>query len=262
MVELRQWFESHPKVLALRNKMRTRFQVRVDTTPVHTHFFSIIYLVVAAIVFWSLMYGIFWRAPRPFPEAALVSVERGHTLSQVANSFQEQRVIRSAFWMKAFIFITGGERRVIAGDYYFPEPISIFTVIRQVHKGQFGLVPIRVTIQEGLSSYDIAEILDKQLPAFDASTFLEEVDDNGYEGTLFPDTYFFLPNTKASEVILTMRENFARQINPFQADIEKSERSLDDLVIMASIIEGEANHKLEDKRIVSGILWNRRIRIR
>jgi UPF0755 protein len=254
---LKQRFESHPRIVAIRDRVRTRFHVRVDTTPVHTHFFSIIYYLFAVILLWSIAYGFFWRAPGDFPEAALVSIERGETLSQVAHSFEEQKVVRSSFWMKLFVRLTGGERRVIAGDYYFPEPVNIFSVIKQIHKGQFGLVPIRVTVQEGLSSYDIAAILDKDLPVFDAGDFLEEVDDNNYEGTLFPDTYFFLPNTKASAVILTMRENFARQISTYKEDIEKSGRPLDELVIMASIIEGESSHNLDDKRVVSGILWNR-----
>lgn len=254
---LKSKFETHPRIIAIRDKVRGRFHLRIDTTLLHTYFFTIVYCLFTIILLWSFAYGFFWRAPRPFPDAALVSVERGETLSQVANSFEEQRVIRSAFWMKLFVFLSGGEKRVIAGDYYFPEPLSVFAVIKQIHKGQFGLVPLRVTIQEGLSSYEIAEILDKQLPVFDANDFLEEVDDNGYEGTLFPDTYFFLPNTKASDVILTMRENFARQIAPYKEDIDKSKRALEDLVIMASIVEGEANHKIEDKRIVAGILWNR-----
>ena len=81
--------------------------------------------------------------------------------------------------------------------------------------------------------------------------------DNNYEGYLFPDTYFLSPNIKAGDLILMMRENFARQIQPFEGDILKSKRTLNDIVIMASIIEKEANGSLETKRIVSGILWKR-----
>jgi UPF0755 protein len=54
-----------------------------------------------------------------------------------------------------------------------------------------------------------------------------------------------------------MRENFARQTQDYQEDILKSKKSLNDIVIMASIIEEEANGSLESKRIVSGILWKR-----
>jgi UPF0755 protein len=103
----------------------------------------------------------------------------------------------------------------------------------------------------------MAEIFEKELPAFSSEDFTNEVKDNNYEGFLFPDTYFLTPNTKAGDVILMMRENFARQIEPYQEDIFKSKRSMDQIVIMASIIEEEANSSLESKRIVSGILWKR-----
>jgi len=95
------------------------------------------------------------------------------------------------------------------------------------------------------------------LPSFSSEAFLSEVANNNYEGSLFPDTYFFMPNTKASDVILTMRENFARQIKPFEEDIVKSEKDVDEIIIMASIIEGEANQQIEAKRIIGGILWKR-----
>ena len=67
----------------------------------------------------------------------------------------------------------------------------------------------------------MAEILTKELPAFKADDFEDEILDNNYEGYLFPDTYFFMPNTRASDVILMMRENFARQIEKYQPDILK-----------------------------------------
>ena len=126
-----------------------------------------------------------------------------------------------------------------------------------LHKGKFGLIAKKITIPEGTSSYEIAEILERELPAFNAKDFINEVEDNKYEGYLFPDTYFLTPNTKSSEVIFMMRENFARQIQEYQGDILKSQKMLSDIVIMASIIEEEANGTLESKRVVSGILWKR-----
>jgi UPF0755 protein len=255
ILNLKQGFESNSKVLKLREILTARR--RLDFSYFRAHFFNIIYISAAILLVWSVAYGMFWRAPRPFPPNALVSIERGESLGQIADSFEKEKVVQSSFWMKVFVKLSGGEKRVIAGDYYFPEPLSIFSVVRQIHRGQFGLVPIRVTIPEGLSSYDIASQLTKQLPAFDPSKFLEEVDSNNYEGMLFPDTYFFLPNTKADEVILTMRENFARQVNRYKEDIDKSGKPIEDLIIMASIIEDEANNNIEAKRIVSGILWKR-----
>jgi len=198
-----------------------------------------------------------WRSPRPFPEQALVTIERGESLSQITDSFKQKGVVRSSFWLKTFIIILGGEKKVIAGDYYFPNAVSIFKVAKMLHNGEFGLIAKKITLPEGTSSVQMAEILVKELPAFRAEDFINEVKGNNYEGYLFPDTYFLTPNTRAGDMILMMRENFARQIQTYEEDILKSQKSLNDIVIMASIIENEANGTLESKRIVSGILWKR-----
>lgn len=242
---------SHVRLIAWRNRV-AKVLLFLDN-----HIFKITAAVFLLLVLFGSFYLFSWRSPRPFPEQALVTVERGESLTQVANSLKEKGVIRSAFWLKVFIVILGGDKRVIAGDYYFPNAVSLFGVADMIHGGKFGLIAMKVTIPEGTSSFEIAKILEKQLPAFNSKDFEDEVLKNNYEGYLFPDTYFFMPNTKASDVILMMRENFARQIETYQEDILKSKRTLDEIVTMASIIESEANGSLESKRIVSGILWKR-----
>lgn len=221
------------------------------------HLLKIVGYAVIALFIYTSFYTLFWRSPRPFPEQALVTIERGESLFQIANSFEQKKVVRSGFWLKTFIFILGGEKRVIAGDYYFPSAVSVFKVAKMIHKGEFGLIAKKITIPEGSSSFEIAEILKNNLPMFSVEDFENEVLDNNYEGFLFPDTYFFMPNTRASDVILMMRENFARQIEKYQPDILKFKKPLNEVITMASIIEDEANGTLESKRIISGILWKR-----
>jgi UPF0755 protein len=221
------------------------------------HFWRIASSVAVGIFVFILFYGLFWRAPRPFPKQALVSIERGETLSEIANSLEQNGVIMSDFWLKSFVMLWGGQRGIVAGDYYFPKALSVFSVAKKISKGEFGIIAIKITLPEGLSSYEMADILSKQLPAFNPDDFLKEVGDNNYEGYLFPDTYFFTPNTKANDVILTMRENFVRQIKTYEEDMVKSGKTLSDIVIVASIIEDEANNSLDSKRVVSGILWKR-----
>lgn len=221
------------------------------------HIFRILFGIVVFLSFFSSFYLFSWRSPRPFPDQALITVERGEPLSQITSSFEERGVVISSLWLRFFVTVLGGQNKVIAGDYYFPEAKNVFSVAWMLHRGQFGLIPIKVTIPEGTSSFDIANMLKDKLPAFDPKDFVDKVDKGNYEGYLFPDTYFFMPNAKADDVILTMRENFARQIEQYQSDIEKIGKPMDQIITMASIIEGEANGSLESKRIVSGILWKR-----
>lgn len=242
---------THPKVIMWRLRL-------FGMNPfLGSHLLKIVGIITLVLFFYVCIYILAWRSPRPFPEQALVSVERGASLSQIAISFKEQGVVLSSFWLKAFIILWGGEKNVIAGDYYFPKAVSVFRVAEMLHKGDFGLIARRVTIPEGTSSVEMAEILKNNLIRFNPKDFVDEVINNNYEGYLFPDTYFFMPNTNSSDVILMMRENFTRQTKQYEADVLKFEKPLNQIVIMASIIEDEANRTLESKRIVSGILWKR-----
>src|SRR3989344_2967388 len=214
----------HLRLIAWRDRV-TKVLLFLDN-----HFIRAISAVFLSLVLFGVLYFFAFRSPKPFPEQALITIERGESLSQIANSFEEKKGVRSGLWLKTFIFILGGEKRVIAGDYYFPEATS---------------------------SIEIGKILEKELPTFNTKDFVAEVSDNNYEGYLFPDTYFLMPNTKASDLILMMRENFARQIKTYEEDVLKFQKPLNEVVTMASIIEDEANGTLESKRIVSGILWKR-----
>ncbi|MCX6701950.1 MAG: endolytic transglycosylase MltG [Candidatus Zambryskibacteria bacterium] len=74
------------------------------------------------------------------------------------------------------------------------------------------------------------------------------------EGYLFPDTYFISKTAKSMDVINMMKENFEVKINSVSG-IATSTHKLKDIIIMASILEGEALPK--DRNIVAGILWKR-----
>jgi len=76
------------------------------------------------------------------------------------------------------------------------------------------------------------------------------------EGYLFPDTYIFPAGATEEDVIKEMEENFAKRILPLQTQIRDFKRPLKDVLIMASLVEGEVR-TTETRRQVSGILWKR-----
>jgi UPF0755 protein len=65
-----------------------------------------------------------------------------------------------------------------------------------------------------------------------------------------------MSNDDENVVIEKMRENFDYRIKSIEQEISGSERSLSDIIIMASILEEEAR-LTETRKIVAGILWKR-----
>lgn len=212
----------------------------------------VIVIVGGALLTLSYIYVV--EPPDDFPIDTLVNVPSGETLTQVSDTLEHSNVIRSALAFRVLVRVIGYERGVRAGDYLFKEPRDIFSVARAMSTGAFGLEPMRIRIPEGATTKDMSAIYGSRLQRFNRENFLAQA--QPMEGFLFPDTYFFMPNATEDSVIQTMRQNFDAKIIDLQPLIEKSGHSLSDIVIMASIIEREARNS-EDRRKISGVLWNR-----
>ncbi len=126
-------------------------------------------------------------------------------------------------------------------------------IARRLHP-ESKAADVRVTLVEGLSSREMGEVLAAQFPNITSDSFRQA--SAGEEGYLFPDTYSFLPDATAQEVVMTMRENFDTRVASITPQIQASGHSLKDIIIMASLIEREGR-TLDEKRMIAGILWNR-----
>jgi UPF0755 protein len=197
-------------------------------------------------------YSAFLSAPETFPEGEMITIEKGETLSGITEQFKGANLIRSPFLFKVFVVLLRGENGVFAGDYFFEKPISVWTLVRRVTSDDHHLIPIAVTVPEGFTIFDIADLFSSGFPRFDRELFVSLAP----EGYLFPDTYLFLPTVKAETVIDVMKDNFLKKTEQLSTLIASSTKSLSDIVSMASIIEKEAR-TLETRRIIAGILWKR-----
>lgn len=112
---------------------------------------------------------------------------------------------------------------------------------------------ILLTIPEGYTVHQIGELFEKA-GLFKKEEFVTLAQNE--EGFLFPDTYRFFKNTTPEKVVEKMKNNFESKIAEFLSEITRQKKSLNDIVIMASIIEKEV-HENKDRVLVSGILWKR-----
>ncbi len=194
------------------------------------------------------------RPPDAFPAGNLVTVASGESLTTIGNDLASQGVIRAPFAFRVLVTLFAGSRGARAGDYLFKEPESIWSIARAISIGAYGLEPLRIRIPEGATVRDMAAIYAPPLQRFDAKAFTAQATPD--EGYLFPDTYYFLPNATAAIVYRTMRENFDAHLDAASTTIAASSHSLQDIVIMASILEREARNT-QDRRMIAGVLWNR-----
>ncbi|MCI0562493.1 MAG: endolytic transglycosylase MltG [Nitrososphaera sp.] len=220
----------------------------------HSNRRTIIVVTLAGLIA-TLVYLFMIRPPDTFPIGALVSVPEGQSLAQIGQTLEDAGVVRSGVAFRLTAVILGKGREMRAGDYVFKEPRGVFSIARAISIGAYGLEPVRIRIHEGATTRQMAVIFGSQLVRFNQANFLAQA--TPMEGYLFPDTYFFLPNATESTVIQTMRQNFDAHIATIDPQIKASGRSLEDIVIMASILEREDSAEGDDRRMIAGVLWNR-----
>ncbi|MFA6459473.1 MAG: endolytic transglycosylase MltG [Candidatus Paceibacterota bacterium] len=193
-------------------------------------------------------------APENFPKNEVVRIEEGSSLNDVAGILEEKSIIRSAFVYKTLVTFQGGSKKILAGDYLFENAESAWKIASRTVNGEQGIPQVKITIPEGMASYDIARLIEKKLPYFDSVEFLRLAKKE--EGRLFPDTYYFFETVTPAEAVTMMTENFERKTKSLSIRVNLFGRPFEDVLKMASIIEREANGS-KDRRIIAGVLWKR-----
>lgn len=216
------------------------------------HIISSILLLGA--LFFVVLYNIGIKAPNSFPVPYSLTIQSGQTLVSVSKKLSDDGVIRSSRVFEILMIMLGNEKRVGEGEYYFETPLSVIEIVMRISGKQFGIEREKVTFPEGFSNTEIVARLQEKLPSFDVDTFKSLIE--GKQGYLFPDTYLFFPSVKPEFVLAALEQNFQKKVAPLAEEIAASGRSLEEILVMASIIEKEAFGK-DDRGMISGILWKR-----
>ena len=176
-------------------------------------------------------------------ENKLFLVEKGDGLFQIAENLEKEGLIKSKFFFDFYVLIKGGQNKLRAGEYFLSPSMNITKIARKIILGE--IAKIIVTIPEGFTVKQIEERLGLKLPGTDL------------EGFLFPDTYQFPLRVSGEEAVKIMRDNFEKKFTPYRNEVSGAGLTTFEIITMASLIEKEVQ-TLEDRQIVSGILWKRR----
>ncbi len=216
---------------------------------------KLLYIVIGLfIVFWWFQRQLFSpvdtdRQPVTF------AIQRSQSFSDILDSLKEKELIRSTSVLSLYARARGLDRNMKAGRFDIDpnfSPVEVLAFLSNPSSGQ-----LTVTIPEGYSIYDIDERL-AELGITQAGEFTAWAKQENAEGMLFPDTYFVTPGDfTAASFGKYMKRTFEQKVvRDLAPDFKESKHSLQEIIIMASILEKEARHA-EDAPIIAGILWKR-----
>ncbi len=209
-------------------------------------------------------------------------VKKGSSLSSISEMLEEQGIIRNKQVFKLYVDFSDNASKLKAGTYMLSPSMSFDDIIYTLRKGMSTDPTGKVTLLEGLSASAFAPELVKNGFLQDEEAYLkmaetgeganitsselkEIVKNNetaaekrkyALEGYLFPDTYEFYKDTDAATVINKQLSRFFEVLtsDDYTRAMDLG-MSIDEVVIMASIIEKEAQP--HDFAKVSAVLHNR-----
>ena len=202
------------------------------------------------------------------------SIKEGEGVNPIASRLDRNGLISHRYWFEIYIWSKNKESNIVVGTYNLSPNMTIPEIVDVITSGKGKKEDQTVTVIEGWDNNQIGEYLagkgisskeeflnegaltEQYRPYF---AFLQGLPkDRTLEGYLFPDTYNVIQGkTTAGQLISKMLSNFDKKLtDSLKEDIKKSKHSLDDIVIMASIIEREVPKEM-DRKIVSGIFWKR-----
>lgn len=225
------------------------------------------------IVFFIAVFLLFlWQiyVPKSFGSSPTVvyTAQRGMGDEDIAIDLERQGIIKNNWFFRLYVVILGNHSKLQAGSYNLSSSMSVARIVKKFVSGD--VVKNTITIVEGWNLQDIGEYLESRklytkaeflAAAKNSDTGFEFLKDKpknlSLEGYLFPDTYQVGEGQIQENLVLNMLSNFDKKLTPdLRQEIKKQNKSIFEIITMASILEKEVQ-SVEDKKIVSGILWKR-----
>ena len=272
-------------------KAQKKEQKYIDSQ--NTRRFRIIWWVSVFLVGLSLaifmMFGVsdMLAMNRPENNTVEISIPENPTLDDVSAELKSKGVIGETVFFNLYAKMTKNEE-FTQGDYNIATNMDYEAIINYLQSMSNRTDTVKVTIPEGLSVVEIADLLVKKGILSDTEHFLElcnsDYFDEDYdfisaiknpkkryyklEGYLFPDTYECYKNERAELTITRMLNDYETRIYNDQNVsgysqavnvrelVKKSGYSMGQILTIASIIQAEAAND-EDMYYISSIIRNR-----
>lgn len=225
-------------------------------------------LLLLALVPVGRMAWSWWKLQRPYQgyegTEKLVTVPSGTAAGQVLQILEREGVLADAKLARTYLIYFMGDPRIQAGEYRFRGPLTTAEVLNMLVEGR--IVTRSVTIIEGLTLEEIADQLARAkfgrrevfLDLMRSPRLIADLDPDApdLEGYLFPETYSFASATREREVVETLVRTFRKRFESDVRPLITGDRTVRQVVTLASIVEKEAQVPSE-RPLIAAVYQNR-----
>lgn len=215
---------------------------------------------------------IFFSANAVVKNSGTFEIASGQSARSVWSSLEEQKFVHGTVGLRYHSWRFGAENAIQAGTYQLEAGEKLGDVVQRFIAGDVLLDELTLTYPEGFTLQQMAArtasrgigteeaFMAAAQPAshVEEFPFLQDIPaGRSLEGYLFPDTYRVFGDDTPEDVIQRLLTNFSQKVtSDLMNEALTQGRTLDEVIIMASIIEREVTSD-DDMAQVSGILWKR-----
>ena len=207
-----------------------------------------------------------------------VTIPEGITLDETADLLYENGIIKYPSIFKIFAGMKDVDTDLFIAGTYKLSPSMNYEQLCWIFTPRKEREIVRLTIPEGSTVNDIIGIFTEagigtregfvdainNVDYTEYFPFLEDVyaactPERVYklEGYLYPDTYDFYSDSKESQIIYKLLENFdAKFSGEMLADAKEAGWTMDEIITVASLVQKEAYH-YEDYDVIASVFYNR-----
>ncbi|MDD4737654.1 MAG: endolytic transglycosylase MltG [Candidatus Pacebacteria bacterium] len=216
----------------------------------------ILILLIMVVIFIYIQQGIYQPISNT-NDLNIFNIEKGSSVKKIAQDLKNEEIIRSSNLFLFYSLITNN-RNIQAGEYLLSPQMNIPQIIEIIVGGKIN--EEKITIIEGWDLNDIAIYLEEKGISSKDEFFSitgEPRNKDSLEGYIFPDTYNITSKDTAETIVQKALLNFEKKMaTELKNEIEKQGKTIEEIIIMASVIEKEVR-TLEDKKNISDVLWKR-----
>ena len=190
---------------------------------------------------------------KPLLAQTTLDIATGDSINKILSNFPisslEQNLLK--------IFLYTNDIHLIQAGHYDVESKTWGEIFLDFSEG--NIKEYRFKIQEGTTIFDLKKLLLSSKLKLDCPDFnCLNNQLNFTEGTLMPETYFYNFNSPASNILIKSQDSFIGYAELLWKKKQPSNplKTLDEAIILASIVEKEAGNDKE-KSIIAGVFLNR-----
>ncbi len=203
-------------------------------------------------------------------KSVTVKVESGEGLSSVAKKMKKEGVVFSSRLFEAYAVMNKADASVQAGSHRMNKHMGFKNAVNELISPGISDGAVRMTVPEGFEIYRLADRVNETFGISNEDFYAAEKEnydiaftkeipnrENRYEGYLFPDTYEFSSSATAEDITERMLKRFSEiWTDEYKSRAKELGMTMDEVIILASIIEREAGNEGEMGK-VSSVFHNR-----